>query len=248
MAATQLWLVRHGESTANVAATAAEIAGLDVIDAETRDADVPLSETGIEQATALGRWLGSAHPTPDTVWCSPYLRAEQTTTIALHEAGFAPGSAASFARVDERLRDRELGVLDLLTSHGVANLFASEEKRRSWLGKFYYRPPGGESWADVALRLRSALPDIVHGSSGTVLVVAHDAIVLLMLYICTGMRESELLDFAQTHTVANASVTRLSRPSESESWTLDEFSGHDHLEAFGAPVTRHPGDRDVQPE
>jgi hypothetical protein len=28
---------------------------------------------------------------------------------------------------------------------------------RAFLGKFWHRPPGGESWADVALRLRTFL-------------------------------------------------------------------------------------------
>ena len=35
--------------------------------------------------------------------------------------------------------------------------YPDEAKRRDLLGKFYYRPPGGESWADVALRIRSVL-------------------------------------------------------------------------------------------
>ena len=63
-------------------------------------------------------------------------------------------------RLDERLRDRELGILDRLTSAGVEARFLEEGERRRWLGKFYYRPPGGESWADVVLRLRSLLADL----------------------------------------------------------------------------------------
>src|SRR5688572_31393696 len=36
-------------------------------------------------------------------------------------------------------------------------LFRSQAEFRRLLGKFYHRPPGGESWCDVILRLRSAL-------------------------------------------------------------------------------------------
>ncbi|TDC78347.1 hypothetical protein E1193_20925 [Micromonospora sp. KC606] len=54
-----LWIVRHGESTANVAATAAEASGAERIDLSHRDADVPLSATGEEQARATARWLAS---------------------------------------------------------------------------------------------------------------------------------------------------------------------------------------------
>ena len=41
------WLavVRHGQSTGNVTAEAAEVNGLEAIDIPERDADVPLSET-----------------------------------------------------------------------------------------------------------------------------------------------------------------------------------------------------------
>ena len=57
MAVKELWLSRHGESVANVAATRAELEGLERIVVDARDADVVLSATGEEQAAALGRWV-----------------------------------------------------------------------------------------------------------------------------------------------------------------------------------------------
>ncbi len=68
---------------------------------------------------------------------------------------------------DERLRDRELGILDRLTRLGVKTRYPDEAERRLWLGKLYYRPPGGESWADVALRLRSILDELNTLGTGT---------------------------------------------------------------------------------
>src|SRR5436190_15276964 len=53
-----LQLVRHGESCGNVARDSAESAGLPMIDIAERDMDVPLSNRGRDQASALGRWLG----------------------------------------------------------------------------------------------------------------------------------------------------------------------------------------------
>src|SRR6059058_5170741 len=78
--AVELWLVRHGESTGNVAASVAAAAGQEVIDIDLRDADVPLTEVGRDQASAVGRWFAGAAQTerPDLVWSSPYLRARQT--------------------------------------------------------------------------------------------------------------------------------------------------------------------------
>ena len=72
MAAHELWLIRHGESLANQAATAAEQAGLELVSVDLRDADVPLSPTGEEQAEALGAWLADLPDAekPDAAWSS----------------------------------------------------------------------------------------------------------------------------------------------------------------------------------
>ena len=237
----ELWLVRHGESVGNVAATRAEVDGLDAIPLDIRDADVPLSPTGEEQAQALGRWLDAHREEIDLYWVSPYARARQTLAIALGE-----GDPPAAVLVDERLRDRELGILDLLTRRGVARMHPEETSRRLHLGKFYHRPPGGESWADVALRLRSFLRDGLEWHGERAMLVAHDAVVMLLLYVLLPLREEELLDFAADHTVLNASVTHLVRGADG--WALETFSDVAHLQREGAEVTVHPGNPDVEPE
>jgi broad specificity phosphatase PhoE len=259
MTVTRIVLVRHGESVANVAAAAAEAAGEHVIAAGFRDADVPLSPTGEEQAAALGRWITDNRDlvAGARIFSSPYLRAHQTVLRGLAEAGLSNSVA-----VDDRLRDRELGILDLLTSAGVRARFPDEEDRRRWLGKFYYRAPGGESWVDVALRLRSFLRDAAGDTSGAaasgpagetasdevLFIATHDAVVMLFLYVCLGMTEAELLEFARTNTVTNASVTTLVRARGEQGWSLDTFAHAGHLVAEGAPVTHHAGEKNVQPE
>jgi len=243
--AAQLMLVRHGESIGNVAAGEAERAGLEVIDLETRDADTPLSARGAEQAEALGTWLRdqTGGTGPEAVWCSPYVRAVQTATIALQAAG-----SSLALHLDERLRDRELGILDLLTTTGVDARYPAEAARRRHLGKFYYRPPGGESWADLAMRVRALLSDLDRVEQGKrVLVVAHDAVIMTIRYVCEGMVEKDVLDLARRNPVRNAAVTRLVRTSAGASWTLAAFNEDDHLEREGAPVTTHAGDRDAYP-
>lgn len=198
-----------------------------------RDADVVLSDLGIEQASALGRWLQTLPPdeSPDAVWCSPYARARLTAQIALDAAG-----SALQLHVDERLRDRDLGVLDTLTSHGVNARYPQEAERRRWVGKFYYRPPGGESWTDIALRVRSVLNDLDRLEDGRrVLVVTHDAVVLLVRYVCEGLDEQSLAEVARTAAVRNAGVTRLVR-GEGNTWQLADFNRDDHLAATGTAV------------
>src|SRR6478609_2650117 len=217
MAVTQLWLVRHGESVANIAASRAEHEGLERIPIDIRDADVPLSAAGREQAEALRTWWEANSAAIDACWVSPYRRARETLEIARADDDGPVG-----AIVDERLRDRELGILDLLTRRGVEALHPEEADRRRHLGKFYHRPPGGESWADVALRLRSFLRDELPARDGGGLVVAHDAVVMLLLYLLLPLEEEELLDFAADHTVLNASVTQL--VARDGRWRLGVFS------------------------
>lgn len=238
---SELWLTRHGESIGNVAATNAELQGLDIIAIEERDADVPLSETGAEQARAFGAWLADNGEGIGTAWVSPYLRAQQTLALAIEESG-----STLTPITDDRLRDRELGVLDLLTRRGVERFHPAEAERRRRLGKYYHRPPGGESWADMGLRLRSFLSDTLPGAEGGGLIVAHDAVVLLLVSLFTAMNERELLDFAADNTVLNASVTHLARSGDR--WEVRAFSDVSHLAEEGADVTVHPGSPDVEPE
>jgi broad specificity phosphatase PhoE len=244
-AAVELILVRHGESEGNVAATDAQLNGVEVVTVPARDPDMTLSATGQDQALALGRALAGipADLVPDAVVSSPYVRARQTAEIAVETAGWRVA-----VRTDERLRDRELGVLDMLTWRGVEQRLPEEAERRRWLGKFYYRPPGGESWADVVLRLRSLLSELNGPGMGhRVMLVCHDAVILLVRYVLEGMSEQEVLDLAAGTPVLNASITRYVRPEGQGPWTLESFNEADHLTGHGVQVTEHAGDASVHP-
>ncbi|HWD01745.1 MAG TPA: histidine phosphatase family protein [Amycolatopsis sp.] len=219
-------LVRHGRSVGNVARDAAEAAGREVIDIAERDADVPLDELGGRQARAVGEWL--AGDPPDLVVASPYRRALDTARIALDAAKERGVEVAGGLRVDERVRDRELGVLDLLTSHGVAERWPDELRRKQRLGKFYYRPPGGESWADVVLRVRSLLAELSAETPGQrVLLVAHEMTVFALRYVLEAVPEPDLLSTAANTEVPNGSVTAWERGREGGfRMTLGQETGH----------------------
>jgi broad specificity phosphatase PhoE len=221
-------MARHGESTANVASHEAAVSGLDAVDMPLRDADVPLSPLGREQAAALGRRLAALPPgeRPTAVVCSPYVRARDTARLALEHLADPPPIV-----LDERLRDRELGVLFMLTQRGIQARYPEEAERKRRIGKFYYRPPAGESWADVALRLRSALADLDREhAGGRVLVVAHDAVVVLTRYIIERLSEEELLDIERT-VVTNASLTVWAQ--EDAGLRLVTFNDTSHLKDAG---------------
>ncbi len=85
---------------------------------------------------------------------------------------------------DERLREKEFGILDRLTPLGIRAKYPDLAEQRLHVGKFYFRPPGGESWCDVILRLRSFLDMLTREYRGDrVLVVAHQVIVNCLRYL-----------------------------------------------------------------
>ncbi len=235
---SELLLVRHGESEGNVAAAEANAAGAEEIDVPARDPDVVLSDLGRRQSAAVGTRLSelATKERPEVVVCSPYARARETARLACKAAGMGLP-----VRIDERLRDRELGVLDRLTEAGVAARYPEEHARRRWQGKFYHRPAGGESWVDVLLRLRSWLSDADAALAGSrVLVVSHDVVIVLLRYLCTGLDEEAVLELARTTPVRNAALSRYVRDSHG-GWQIPTYDDVAHLQAAGLPITEHRG-------
>ena len=245
----RLWIVRHGQSAGNVARDAADAAGHSVIDIAVRDVDVPLSPLGEQQASALGRWFAAmpAGQRPTTVLTSPYERARRTAARIADAGGLHPESCTEF---DERLREKEFGILDRLTRAGIEERFPEQAEARARTGKFYHRPPGGESWCDVILRLRSVLDTLSlhHSEPGSrVLIVAHQVIVLCFRYLIEGMTEAEILAIDSAADVANCGVTeyRLEKASAAPGTRtaklhLTAYNFVAPLEEAGAPVTAQP--------
>lgn len=230
-----LWLVRHGESMGNVADAHAQRAGAGRLDLDVRDPDVPLSDTGRSQAEALGAWLAGLpeDQRPTAVLSSPFERALTTARLATADLGLR-------MRTDERLRERDFGAFDRMTGAGIREHFPDEAARRDLLGKFYYRPPGGESWADVALRIRSLLAtEGLRHDCERLVVVAHQAVIMVFRYVLEGLTEQELLTVDREEQVANASLTRYER-EESGGFRLAAFNEVDHLVAEHEHVTEEP--------
>lgn len=240
----RLWLVRHGQSQGNVARDAADETGAHEIDINMRDVDVPLSSLGIEQARAAGRWFAALprDERPELILASPYVRARQTAVI-ICEQGALSGAAAR-AIIDERLREREFGIFDRLTSAGIRHRFPEESAHRARLGKFYHRPPGGESWADVILRLRSMLNTInLQYCDRRVLVVCHQVVVLCFRYILEELDEAEILDIDKQAEVLNCGIASYSFERELKGVCEPELSLWNYgapLEAQGAEQTSAP--------
>lgn len=237
---TRLWIVRHGESAGNVARDAANAAGRGIIDIAERDVDVPLSPLGVQQSDALGQWFADldAAERPTTAFSSPFVRAQQTLAGIRSSGGLSRGAASI---VDERLREKEFGALDRLTRFGVEQRFPEEVTIRERVGKFYYRPPSGESWTDVILRLRTFADtmSLHHSDEGTrILIVAHQVIVLCLRYLIEELDEAQILAIDAKGDVANCGVTEYALDGDRLELVRYNFTAP--LAAQGAPVTSEP--------
>jgi len=157
---------------------------------------------------ALGHWFGQLpeDKRPCVVLTSPYLRAAQTAELICEEAGF-DREEVNFT-LDERLREKEFGILDRFTRDGISQHHPEQAQLRMILGKFYHRPPGGESWCDVILRLRSVIDTLTREYRGErVLIVCHAVVVLCFRYLLERMTERQILEIDRTDEVANCSIT-----------------------------------------
>ncbi len=232
----ELWLVRHAQSEGNVADDAARGARAERLELDIRDPDVPLSAVGKEQALALGRSWQRLEPgrRPTRLLTSPYERARQTALLAVDAAGWDLQ-----VEPDERLRERDLGMLDGYTRYGIEARFPEEADRRARLGKFYYRPPGGESWADVAARVRAVLEAHGPAAGERLLVVTHQAVLMQFRYVLELLDEPQVLEIDRTDGVANTSVTVYA--GEPGSMRLRTVGDVRHLQASPAVLPTEEG-------
>jgi len=241
----KLWIVRHGQSAGNVARDVAHEAGHSVIDIGVRDVDVPLSPLGERQAKALGQWFASLPNAekPEIVLASPYVRARQTARFICEGGGVAGEGRPPI--VDERLREREFGIFDRLTTKGILEKYPDIAEHRALLGKFYHRAPGGESWADVIQRLRGALDTIsLHHADRRVLIVCHQVVVLCLRYILEEMDEAQILAIDKQADVINCGVCEYDFQPDDAATCVPRLLRYN----FGAPLLEEDAPVTAEPD
>ena len=241
----RLWLVRHGQSQGNIARDGAEEAGLSVIDLDLRDVDVPLSELGHAQAEATGRWFAALPESerPEVLLSSPYIRARQTAEAICAAGGLAGGAKPTV--LDERLREREFGIFDGLTGRGIREQFPREAAHRRKMGKFYHRPPGGESWADVILRLRSALNTInLQYADKRVLIVCHQVVVFCLRYILEELTEEQIMAIDRQAEILNCGISAYDFAPTAPALCVPTLTLWNH----GAPMEEQGTEKTAEPD
>jgi broad specificity phosphatase PhoE len=154
--------------------------------------DVPLDEVGQGQARLLARWARGASLTG--VVSSPLARARYT-------AVGAAGAAKLQLRTDPRLRELDFGVAEGL----LRTEMDPDVVRRFEADPVADFLPGGEDPVKAVERVTECLREL--GSSGRILVVAHNTI--LRLALC-GLLGIPLADYRRRlPVVEHGSVTEL---------------------------------------
>jgi 2,3-bisphosphoglycerate-dependent phosphoglycerate mutase len=151
----RLYLVRHGETTANLDKT---------VYLETADHAVPLSTLGHEQAKAAGLKLATTMAKPINsfgkvrVWASPYTRTRQTATNIMNE--LSKQNVSFDYREHINLCEQQYGLFDGIPDDQLHLHYPKEhahyDKCERHEGKFWARMPLGESRFDVAVRVHQA--------------------------------------------------------------------------------------------
>ncbi|HFC04422.1 MAG TPA: histidine phosphatase family protein, partial [Rhizobiales bacterium] len=143
----------------------------------------PLNQTGHEQARNVARTLVNIEPDPKKFQfhASPLIRTRQTMDHVLKAYGISDRDVL----FDDRLRevsfgDREGWTWAELNADGV-------EPRVDPESYFHWRPPGGESYADVAERVSDWLAEVRKPS----IVVAHGGVSRVLRGILLGQTGAE---------------------------------------------------------
>lgn len=202
-----LIIVRHGQSMRNADRESARAQGKYADFTEgVRDQDTPLTRIGEMQSLNVGKELSKRFDNDDPIdiiYVSPHLRTRQTMDKIVEGLGYQPKVI-----LDERVREIEFGILDGLDGQGLEAKYPEEVKRRAKEGKYFYRPPGGESRPDVKIRIRSFLDTIVRDCRGlNVIVVCHSVVVLSFRALLERWGEDDYLQVDKENDVKNASFT-----------------------------------------
>jgi broad specificity phosphatase PhoE len=205
----KIYLVRHGESAANVA---------DVI----QDANSELSKRGHEQAVVLAKRL--QHLPFHNLLVSDYVRARQTVAALLPLTTIVPEYtplAREIKRPTEFIGEPR---------HGDA-FHSFEAQAAAYASDPMWHFSDEENYYDIVARIKKLLA-YIDTLEGDTLVITHGRFIIsIMMYvIMKGKLSPEvwLADLA-TFTQANTGITVLSYKEHKEHWALTTFNDHAHF-------------------
>ncbi len=208
-----LVLIRHGESTRNVAESGfcyknnrdREAVGV------LQDRLYPLTNLGEKQAIAAGRGLKSFFGSPSCIIHSGFVRAKQTAGKILNVYESAGNYSLPFIE-NPLVRERNAGYLGNMTHDEV--LEYAPWAHAAWLtgDPFTIIPLGGESLASMCegrllLFLRQLDEDFLGKSDPTVFVVSHGRAILCLRYLLEGWSHDRMNSAVKNENPPNCSAT-----------------------------------------
>lgn len=222
-----LFLVRHGQSEGNLVRKKFEDSG-DISHfsdefMNLHESQYNLTELGIEQAQMAGLWLKENNINIfDRLIVSHNVRAMQTAShLGIENATWMP---------DINMRERDGGLFNVLTPEERDELYKYEQKFHD-LQPFYWRPPQGESVADVCIRVKIVLDTLARECDGQdVVIVCHGHIIRCFRIILERLIISEINSYLgetwenQANRVPNCSILHYTRRNPNQSGELrDRF-------------------------
>jgi broad specificity phosphatase PhoE len=187
---TELWLVRHGQTDWNL---------------EGRyqgKKDVPLNATGWAQVEQVLKKLDGKKF--DVIYSSHLTRALQTAKRLAEAFGLD-------VCVDERLSEISLGVWEGMLFADIQRLYPQEIKERE-INPPHVRSPGGETVAEVAVRMVEAANEITQAHpNGRVLVTSHGLALSTLICLANGISLKKVFEVRPD----NAQPVKIE-------WSLDE--------------------------
>ena len=173
MTAPTLYFVRHGQTDWNVEN---RIQG---------QHDIPINQTGRQQARRNGLALADLLDDPNRYRfiASPLGRTRETMNIIRQQMGLP----SQGYETDDRLKEIYFGLWQTYTMAELGETQASAVAARE-ADKFNFRPPLGESYADLLNRVRSWLPYVVEDS----VIVCHGGVLRMLIHHLTEVPGNEV--------------------------------------------------------
>jgi NAD+ kinase len=164
-----LVLIRHGESEGNIASHKSKKGDHSAFTGEfmnRHSSQWRLSDKGIMQAQSTGEWIrNNLNFTFDRCYSSEYIRALETAAhLGIEDAQW-------YAEL--YLRERNWGDLDRISVKDRNRKYKDSMRERA-IDPFYWRPPNGESMADLCQRIDRVLDTLHRECDGkNVIIVCH---------------------------------------------------------------------------
>ncbi|MBI4569800.1 MAG: histidine phosphatase family protein [Planctomycetes bacterium] len=177
--------------------------------------DVPLNENGRRQVQrAAARFTGQRF---EAVYASDLLRARESAAIIAGALGLEPRAWAE-------LREQHLGEWQGRPWPEVRELWREGVSASGDLANDQFRPPGGETYAEMFARVFAAFTRIADAHpKGAALVVTHGGVKKVMVYHTLGLAFSQPRRFDAT----NGGVSIFHR--EGGQWLLGCLNDTSHL-------------------